>query len=334
MDTPEQIIEAFLQYKRSNEGRSAGTARRYRAPLLELLAYCREVKVGFLEPDQNTLAAYTGPHLHRRGLVAGSRKVAISSIRGFYDWLYRSHGASEDYGRLLVSPKLGTRLPVSMSLEAAEKLMWQPDLGTFIGVRDAAILGVLMGCGLRVQGIVDLNESWLRFEHVDGRETLSVRVKEKGEKERLVPAPDETRLLVRAYLGHHELEEVDRALPDGDQVLFVNVRNRLVPAHEHRGEKRRLTTGAIRQIIVGYAEKAAIPMDMAHPHAIRHLYGTELAESEVDEAIRQLLMGHADANTTAIYTHLAQRSLRRAVGEATPMSKIRTPVTDLLKRLS
>lgn len=333
MDTPEQIIDSFLDFKRHNEGRSAGTARRYRAPLLELLAYCREVKCNFLQPDQDTLAAYTGPHLHRRGLVAGSRKVAISGLRGFYDWLHRSHGATEDYGRLLVSPKLGLRLPTSMSLEAAEKLMWAPDLGTFIGVRDAAILGMLLGCGLRVQGVVDLNESWLRFEHVDGREVLSVKVLEKGNKERMMPAPDETRLLVRAYLGHQELEQIDRSLPDGDQVLFVNARNRQVPAHEHRGEKRRLTTGAIRQILLGYAERAGIPMDMAHPHAIRHLYGTELAESEVDKSVRQLLMGHADANSTEIYTHLAQRSIRRAVGEATPLNKIRTPVSDLLKRL-
>ncbi len=334
MDSPEQLIERFLEFKRHNEGRSPATARKYRQFLLELLAYCRDIQVcSFANPDQDVLAAFTGPFLHRRGVMAKSRKPAVAAIKGFYKWLFRAGIAQVDHGEKLESPKVGRTLPVAMSLAAAEKLMWKPDLSTFIGVRDAAILGVLMGCGLRVQGIADLNESSLQFQQVDGKEVLSIKVQEKGQKQRILPAPDEARLLLRAYLGHPDLDRIDRVLQDGDLVLFVNTRNRLVGPHDHRGEKRRISAWSIRDLVKKYAAAAGLPPEMSHPHAIRHLYGTELAESDVPEPVRQMLMGHDDANSTAIYTHLAQRKARTAIGNATPLSKIRTPVTDLLKRL-
>lgn len=334
MSTVEELIERHLGYKAANEGASPATVRKYRQCLTGLVAYCRQVaRCDPSKPGQDVLEAYTGPFLHKQGLTAAGRKPVIAAIRGFYTWLHRAGMTTENYGAMLVQPRTPRALPHAMSLDAAEKLIWAPDLNTFTGIRDAAMISVLLGCGLRVAGLVALNESGLRFEMIEGREQLSVRVLEKGGKERLVPAPDAARLLLRAYLGHPELEKIDRALPGGDLVLFVNMKNGTVPPHDHRGEKRRLSDWAVRDMIKTYCEKVGVPIAVAHPHALRHLYGTELAESGVPDAVRQMLMGHSDPASTAIYTHLAMRTAREASDKANPLTKIRTPVSALLKRL-
>lgn len=335
MERAEQLIERFLEHKETNEGGSLGTTRKYRQHLTALFTYLRDHQhCDPLQPSADALLAYTGPYLHKQGLIARSRKPVISAIKGFYAWLQRRGVATENYAAHLESPKAGKPLPRAMGLDAAEKLMFAPDLDTFMGIRDAAMLGVLIGCGIRVEGLVALNSSRLHWDKFEGAETLSVMVLEKGHKERLVPAPAPTRLLLRAYLGHQDLDGIDRTLPDGDKVLFVSTRNRTVPAHEYHGENRRLTDWSVRDMIKRYCDKVGIVVDVAHPHALRHLYGTELAESEVSEPMRQMLMGHADPASTAIYTHLATRKQRAAIEKANPLAKIRTPVSELVKRLS
>jgi site-specific recombinase XerD len=219
---------------------------------------------------------------------------------------------------------------VSLALEHAERLLTQPDIDTFVGVRDAAIIGLLIGCGLRVSGLCNLNESDLLWYHDKdlGREVLTLRAKEKGHKKRLVPAPDEARLL-RTYLGHEVLEGIDRTLPSGDKVVFVSVRNRTLTEDRYYREARRITPSSVHDLIQRYGAAAGIPQAEAHPHALRHLYGTELAEAGVDLIERQQLFGHANPQTTAIYTHLASRRLREASERANPLGKIRTPVSEL-----
>ena len=117
----------------------------------------------------------------------------------------------------------------------------------------------------------------------------------------------------------------------GDQVLFVSTRNRTVPPHEYHGERRRLRRQAVVAMVKRHGK--GIPEEQLHPHALRHLYGTELREDDVDLITRQRLMGHADPKTTAIYDHLAMRKVTRDVDRANPLAKIRTPASDLLKQL-
>jgi len=220
-----------------------------------------------------------------------------------------------------------------MTLASAEKLMWGPDFSTFEGVRDGAMIALLVGCGLRVTGIVRLNEGDIVQDEVGGKVRMIIKVKEKGDKERRLPIPPEADLLLRLYLEHPDLKDIPRALPNGDQVLFVTTRNRTVPAHEYNGDRRRFNRRSVLQMIKRYGERAGIPEDQLHPHAIRHLYGTELIEGDVNLLNAQKLMGHADPKSTEIYTHTAMRMLTKEVDRANPLAKMRTPVSQLLKQL-
>lgn len=331
--TSKELIERFLEYKLRNQGASERTANQYRGSLHRLVDYCVSVGADLEHPDQNTLTAFLGPYLHKQGLGPSGRRPTVAAVRGFYRWLHRVGLAAEDYARHQEYPRAGRRLPRRISLDAAEKIMWSPDLSTFSGIRDAAVLSVLIGGGLRISGVVALNESNLQFTQDGGREQLSILTREKGSKERLVPMPNEVRLILHAYLGHPDLAAIDRLLPDGDKVLFVSLQNRTIPEHEYHGEARRIAAGGIRNIIRKHGEAAGIDPSMLHPHAFRHLYGTELAEGDVHQLVLQELMGHANAQSTAVYTALAQRKLRRAIEHANPMAKMRTPVSDLVARL-
>jgi site-specific recombinase XerD len=261
--------------------------------------------------------------------------VHVSTVREFYRWLYRGGHVSADLADRVPVPSIGKKLPSVMSLASAEKLMWSPDFSTFEGVRDGAMMALLVGCGFRVSGLVGLNESDIQSRDVDGKPRLALRVREKGDKQRQVPIPPEADLLLRMYLEHPALKEIDRSIGDrGDRVLFVSTANRLVGPHDYRGERRRLTRRSINNILMKYGKQAGIPERELHPHAMRHLFGTELAESNIDILQRQQLMGHADPKSTAIYEHLAFGKATRAIDQGNPLSKVRSPVSDLLKRLA
>lgn len=326
------LIDAFLSYKRVNEGRSIRTEQVYRLVLVRLAEYLGDKRIS--QVTQDDLLAFTGPYLHKLGMGSNNRRLHITAVRSFFAWMLASKQLKMDPAATLPVPKIGRKIPRVMTLESVEKLMWAPDFATFEGVRDAAMISILAGCGLRVSGLVALNDSNIIQDKIDDTPRLIIKVLEKGNKERKLTLPKESDLLLRVYLDHPSLKEVPRQLPDGDRVLFVTMRNRNIPAHDYVGEKRRFNRRTVLMMIKKYGEKAGIPEDQLHPHALRHLYGTELAEDDVDILIRQQLLGHAEPKSTAIYTTLAMRKLTRESDRANPLSKIRTPVSDLLKQLN
>lgn len=329
-----KLVEDWLKYKQHNEGKSEGTVIKYRGILEKLTRWASDHKKDLLQLDTSDLEEFTGLFAHKEGMTPRTRRPMVAAVRGFYAWLSEKRVISGNPAAALPYPTAGKKLPIPMQLGSAEQLLMQPDMDTFKGVRDLAILSVLIGCGLRVSGVVGLNESSLIFYDDLGHENLAIKTLEKGKKERLVPAPHETRLMLRAYLGHPELRHIDRSLPDGDRVLFVSLRNRMVPEHEYYGEARRIAACSIGSMIVEYGERAGIPRSELRPHAARHLLGTELTEDDTNTLTVQAIMGHEDANSSAIYTHLAMRKLNKTIQKSNPLRKIRTPVSDLARKLS
>lgn len=328
-----RIYEEFLLYKATNQGKADRTIRAYRDILVRFDTWLDGRTPETVIPDE--LLIFTGPHLHSLKLKPISRRPYIACLREFYGWMAAiTKQIPVNPAEVLSYPETGRKLPTFLSLENAEKLMWAPDFDTFAGVRDAAIIAMLLGCGLRVSGICGLNDSNIITQLIDKEPRLCLKTTEKGNKERLLPIPREADLLLRIYLEHPELQEIDRTLPDGDSVLFVSTGNRKCPAHEYYGERRRFSTRGLYGIIRRHGKRAGIPPSQLHPHALRHLYGTELAESDIRDAVRQQLMGHNDPRSTQIYTHLAARKLTNDVDRGNPLTKIKTPVSDLLVRLA
>ncbi len=334
MAEKDQLIHEFATWLERNEGRSERTVTKYIGYIRLLQAWAKENGHDLMRVKTQDLEHFTGLYMHERGLRPRSRRAVVSSVRKFYKWLRRRGLVRQDPASDLTHPHAGKSLPVMMDLHHVEALIMAPGVDSFLGRRDTAIISLMAGCGLRVGGIVGLNESHLIFYLDDQkRERLAVKVTEKGSKQRIVPAPDDCWALVRAYLGDPELEGIDRALADGDQVLFVSTNNRNISPAAYHGEARRLRRGAVWDIIRRHGKRAGIPKHQMHPHALRHTFGTELAEYDVDLLVRQALMGHANASSTEVYTHLAQRKLREAMDKANPFRRVKTPVSSLIQSL-
>ncbi len=329
-----KLIDHWCTQKRNLHSCSEYTVYAYRLYLRRLHQYLSETDSSLISATAMQLADYAGHELHAHGLKPQSRRVCIAAMRGFYSWLKFARIRDDNPAAMLPAPKIGTRLPRSMPLASAERLLMQPGIKNFWALRDTAMIAILLGTGCRVSGLSRLNERdllWTRGPN--GSEQLTVRLCEKGKKERLVPVPMASALLIRAYLGHPQLADYNRTLPNGDQVLFVVQHNSRVPSHEFFGEAVRLGKAGVWWIVRKHCVNAAIASEFAHPHALRHLYGTELAEEDADLITRKILMGHSRIETVEVYSHLAMRKLAKVVDQANPMVKMRTPVDALVKRL-
>ena len=330
----DQVVEGYLAFLAGARGRRPRTLEAYEACLARL----REFMAGkpLLQASALELEAFAGIWLHKRGVVAASRKPYVSAVRGFYAWAAKRGLASSDAAVDLQHPKIAKPLPEALSLANAERLMFAPDLGTFLGLRDAAMLSLLIGCGLRVSGLVNLNEGSVRPSEIAGKPRLVLKVTEKGDKSRVLPIPREAEMLLRVYLEHEELAGYDRDVKvDGrvDKVLFVNARNTRCSVENWRGEAVRMGRKSVWRMVQKHGKSVGVPEVELHPHAMRHLFGTELGEDKVDLIMRQQLLGHADPKSTAIYDQMAVRRTAATIDNSGPLAKIKSPASELLRRL-
>ncbi len=335
MHSDDELVSKFLSHKEVSQGRSIGTIGTYRHRLKALSAFLIDRGKRLVSAEPDDLAEFAGIYLHQRGVAPRSRRPAVAAVRGFYRWMEQRGLIDDDPSIRLEYPKIGRKLPHVLPIRYAESLFMQPDLETLRGLRDAAILGVLLGSGIRVSGLVALNQEDLTVDRDEesGREIISIRVSEKGGHDRLVPLPVESYLMVRAYLGHQDMQKIDRTLQDGKTVLFVSTQNRAVSPADYYGAARRLRTGSIRRMILHYGEQAKVPREYLHPHSFRHLFGTELAEGGIDVHVRKALMGHISIESTLLYDKLSIRRLNAAVIKANPLVRIKTPVSGLVDEL-
>jgi len=330
VDENAALINEFLTHKEINQGRSVGTVDSYRHKLLKLVEYLDEQGKTLLQASADDLVEFTGLHLHQNGVAPRSRRPAVAAVRQFYQWMLKGGIIRENVAAGLEYPKIGRKLPYALPIQYAERLLMQPDMTTLRGCRDAAMLGVLLGTGLRVSGLVGLNQEDIVFDQDPEKGQIQfLRVTEKGGHERLVPLPLDSYLLIRCYLGHRSIDDIERTLPNGKTVLFVSEKNRLVFPADYFGEARRLTTSSVRRMILSYGLRAKIPVEYLHPHAMRHTYGTELAEAGVDIHVRQALMGHKAVESTLLYDRMSIRRLSNAADKANPLNRIKSPVTSI-----
>jgi site-specific recombinase XerD len=166
-------------------------------------------------------------------------------------------------------------------------------LGSFRSVRDRAIAGLMLLSGLRSAEVLGLG---VRDVDVGGG---WVRVIGKGDKERRVPLDRQVAALVQAYLLAERPETASTR-------LFV------VAKGPNRGQP--LTPAGLRTVFRYHRQRAGV--DAGHPHALRHTFGTALAEAGVDLAVVQALMGHDHVDSAAAYVHLAPAHLRAAYDAA------------------
>jgi integrase/recombinase XerD len=230
--------------------------------------------------------------LSTTGISARSQARMISALRGFFRYLILENHLLKDPSELLEIPKTGRKLPDTLELEEILRIFAAIDRSTPEGERNLAMLEVLYGCGLRVSELCSLKISDINF-----RESY-VKVKGKGNKERLVPLGGSA--AKQAILYKEQVRKHIQPAKGEEDILFLNKRG------------RRLSRVMVFYIIRDLAEKAGIRKKIS-PHTFRHSFATHLIEGGADLRAVQDMLGHESIITTEIYTHLDREYLRDTI---------------------
>jgi integrase/recombinase XerD len=233
------------------------------------------------------------------GMTARSQARVISGVKAFYKYLLLENVLNTDPTALLEAPKLGRKLPETLSVGDINKIIDGIDLSTPEGVRNKAMLETLYSCGLRVSELVNLKISNLFLKNG------FVKVTGKGDKERLVPIGS---IAVKHITVYKDEVRCHMAIKkDQEDFLFLN----------RRGAK--LTRVMVFTIIKRLAEKTGLKKHIS-PHTFRHSFATHLIEGGADLRAVQEMLGHESITTTEIYTHLDRDYLRQAILQFHPRS--------------
>ena len=279
------MIDQYLDEIWLEKGLAANTLAAYRRDLRQL-----EGRLGkpLLEANEHDLLAVLVAR-YDAGYKSRSSARWLSCIKGFYGHMLYKGRISLDPSRHLEHPRLGRKLPGSLSESEVSALLAAPDSTTPRGQRDRAMLEVLYASGLRISELVGLKAS-----AVNTRQGV-VRVLGKGGKERLVP------------MGSEAIHRVTLFAAEGrPAILHGRECAALFPSLRARAMTRQTFWHALRR----YAAQAGIPRSIS-PHTLRHAFATHLLNHGADLRAVQMMLGHADLSTTQIYTHVAQARLKQ-----------------------
>ena len=282
------VIDAYLDALWLEQGASDHTLAAYRR---DLAAWQQQ-----LERDDETLLTASPTRFstwmeqrREQGYQLRSNARMLSSLRSFYRWA-RLYGHIDSDPLANVSlPKVRPSLPDTLEEDEVERLLLAPDVGTPLGVRDRTMLELLYACGLRVSELVGLTG-----DAVNLRQGV-VRVRGKGDKDRLVP------------MGEEAAEWLAQDLKTARPALMQDpTRPALFPG---RGDNS-MTRQTFWHRIKAHAITAGISRPLS-PHTLRHAFATHLLNHGANLRVVQLLLGHSDLSTTQIYTHVAQARLEQ-----------------------
>lgn len=233
------------------------------------------------------------------GLSASSQSRILSGIKAFYKYLILEENLKQDPTELVEAPKIGKKLPQTLTKTEIIELIESVDLSHPQGERNRAMLEVLYGCGLRVSELINLKLSdWHKNEGF-------IKVIGKGNKERLAPIGGIAEKYLDTYIK--QIRSHQDKVKGYEDFIFLN-RN-----------GRQLTRVMVFYIIKDLAKKINLKKKIS-PHTFRHSFATHLIDGGADMRAVQEMLGHESITTTEIYTHLDRDYLRDAIVSFHPRS--------------
>ncbi len=293
----QQVFSKYIAFLEAEKNASAYTVRNYTNDLMEFFGFVRDKGIESLrDVNKQTLRDYMA-YLMAQGKAKSSIARKLSAIRSFYRYLMREEMIAASPAATTVSPKLDRRLPSFLTVEEAKRLVESPDLSKAPGQRDRALLELLYASGLRVSELVNINVEEVNLA------TNEIRVWGKGSKERVVLIGTPAARALTSYIdkGRRELLGGKK-----NNALFLNRYGERLPARR------------VQKILQKYARNIN---KKVHPHVLRHTFATHLLDGGADLKVVQELLGHADLQSTQIYTHVTQSRARKIYLAAHPMAR-------------
>ncbi len=225
----------------------------------------------------------------------------LSSLRSFFRYALLQKLISQNPTEELDSPKLEKKLPTYLNYDQITHLFDQPDRSSYLGFRDRAIMELFYSSGLRVSELVALNRE--DFDRIN----LTMKLRGKGKKERIVPITKNAANWIQAYLTHPERKQDSNthAAEVDPQSIFLN---------KHGS---RLTTRSVDRKFDKYLTQSGLAGKVT-PHTIRHTIATHWLENGMDLKTIQMLLGHSCLATTTIYTQVSTKLKKKVYDETHP----------------
>ncbi|NKI31892.1 site-specific tyrosine recombinase XerD [Croceivirga thetidis] len=293
----EEAIVDYSNYLKIERGLSENSIKNYQFDLKKLVDY---LKASAIKSPPQTI----GKEIIQRFIYDISKEVnprsqarILSGLRGFFNYLIFENYRPDNPMELIESPKIGRKLPDTLSQLEIDELIGAIDLSHPQGERNRAILETLYGCGLRVSELVSLRLSDLFLDED------FIKVSGKGDKQRLVPIAEHTKKYIDLYRKH--VRNHQKIQPGYEDFLYLN-RN-----------GRQLTRAMIFEIIKRLAEKIGLKKNIS-PHTFRHSFATHLLEGGADLRAIQQMLGHESITTTEVYVHVDRSHLTEVLKKFHP----------------
>jgi site-specific recombinase XerD len=294
-----RALASFLEGLRGRNA-SEGTVTEYRRHAVEFLAFLHARGVDWRAPDRGTVRSYLST-LADRDLAATSVAGRLAAVRSLYRHALRNGRIETDPLAGVRAPRRPSRLPRVLSIDEAEQLVTAPrrlpSRDEALARRDEAILELLYATGMRISELAGLT-----IDRVD-LERRRLRVTGKGNKERQLLFGTPAAGALRGYLA--TARPLLAARGGAGRAVFLNANGGPLSARGARG------------VIARWVDAVGAP-SRTSPHTLRHSFATHLLEGGADLRVVQELLGHANLQTTQIYTHLSDAALRSAYREAHP----------------
>ena len=287
-------IERFLNYISTERHYSERTLRNYSWSLQLFAEHCKANAVEEIEEADSRLVREWQMSLTEQGLHPNTIRLHLVALRTWYRFMRREGWIHTDVMAKVRNPKLPPRLPVTFRESEVEHLY---DAGLFAddfaGQRDKLLLRMLYETGIRRSEVLMLTNHSIDFS------SNSIKVRGKGDKERMIPIENELAQNIRDYFALKE------QIADADEHLFVRPNGKAISYGDVGVIVKRYMS------LLSHAEKIT-------PHVFRHTFATHLLNEGADISAIKELLGHADIHTTEIYTHVTREHIKETYKHAHP----------------
>jgi integrase/recombinase XerC len=293
----EKSVDRFLATLRTQNA-SSHTIKAYSGDLENFSRYMGSRSWPTI--DHLTIRSFLA-NLYEKGLSKASVARCLAAVRSLYRWLAQEGVVEQNPAALVATPKLPKKLPRVPTIEEMNHVLdgELPEVAS-LPQRDALILELLYGCGIRNSELVGINLDDIRL----AEEVILIRG--KGKKERYVFFGDSVKAALAIYFSVRK------------QILVKN--KKIMPGLLVNQRGGRLTTRSVGRIIKKIAVAKGLSPDV-HPHTLRHAFGTHMLEEGADLRAIQEMLGHERLSTTQRYTQLSMKQVLHVYDETHPRAK-------------
>jgi integrase/recombinase XerD len=285
-------IRDYQLYLKIERGLSQNTIDSYTRDLEKLTYFLEENEIDLTPISIEKITIQEFNYDISKKLNPRSQSRIISGLRSFFDYLVFEDYRETNPTDLIEAPKIGRKLPDTLSEDEINELIAAVDLSNTQGERNRTILETMYSCGLRVSELITLKISDLFFE--EG----FIKVTGKGNKERFVPIHFNAQKYITIYIN--EIRIHVKPVKGFEDTLFLNRRGK----------------GLTRQMIFIILKDLSIKINLnkkISPHTLRHSFATHLLKNGADLRAIQQMLGHESITTTEVYVHLDNSYLKEVV---------------------